>query len=342
MRAAAIYNSRQTGPGQACGHWLPLAGAALAWLGHGAGAYAAQPARHGCADCHCWAAVAVAVALMPALLLAALMGEATAQPEGLVGYTEYAGLNCYANHGGVVIDHGPRGGAVYTIPQCEAHCDATPNCFCTVMTSNATATAPGLCWRRATCEPELCGKNHKYNAFMKPGAPPPPPVPSLGNCSKAAGGVSSGCIFDQRHNFRATSCSGDVAECCALCAAEPSCTAWTHSSGFGTSACMLYNGSGTTGQLRSGPSKCTSGGSLPPPPPAHPPPARPPPAGAPCKDCPNILLMFTDVRLPSSPSLLSLALNGLFGCQHSESAGDPLRIRTSCSGGGMASAGRGP
>ena len=127
--------------------------------------------------------------------------------------------------------------------------------------------------------------------------PPSPPAP-LRNCKAMPGSppTSPGCIFDHAHNFRAFDCGKSSCQdsCCTSCAAERECTAWTHSAGFGRLACMLYNGSGTSGQLRRGPTKCVSAGKLPPPPPPSKPASSPPVAGAPCTDCPNILLMVND------------------------------------------------
>ena len=203
-------------------------------------------------------------------------------------YTQHGGVNCFHGHGGVNIDSGK--GFIYTLPQCKAFCDKTKACHCVV--SGGNASSAGGCWRRSSCDPEKC-EHSKLNTFIKPGGPAPPAP--LSNCSMKSV-PRDGCIFDERHNMGTkdcgkTSCEG---QCCASCAAEPACTAWSHVNGFGRFACALYNGSGATGELRQGPSACTSAGKLPPPPTLHPPPARPPAAGAACKDCPNILLMFTD------------------------------------------------
>ena len=234
-----------------------------------------------------------------AVLLSVSGADVAATIAAATSYTEHKGLNCFHKHGGINIDSGPQP-ATFTVSQCKARCDSTPACFCTVMSENASATTVGVCWRRAFCDPEQCEESQKYNVYIKPGGKPLPPAPppAASNCSKMAGSplLTTGCIYDHAHNFHATDCGRlpCVAACCASCAAAPACTAWTHSAGFGRFACMLFNGSGTTGQLRNGPTKCTSAGSLPPPPPT--PPAAPhlPAAGPPCKDCPNILLMFTD------------------------------------------------
>ena len=211
-------------------------------------------------------------------------------------YTKYEMMNCYAGHGGINIDSGPQH-TLLTVAQCKAHCDATSNCFCVVITSNATEAngKAGHCWRRSYCNPKACGEEaKKYNTFIKPGAPTPPPP---NKCIKSSN-LKRSCIYDPHHLLRSTDCgkSSCESECCSACADEKNCTAWSHVAGFGRFACNLYNRTANSlgGELRSGPSRCTSAGVLPPPPPVHPPASTPPAPGPPCKDCPNILLMFTD------------------------------------------------
>jgi hypothetical protein len=46
-------------------------------------------------------------------------------------YTELDHTNCWTGHGGVNIDHGPVA-SNFTVPRCEARCDATPGCHCVV------------------------------------------------------------------------------------------------------------------------------------------------------------------------------------------------------------------
>ena len=141
-----------------------------------------------------------------------------------------------------------------------------------------------------------------FSAFIKPGGPPvppPQPPPPPLKCSKASGLVTKSCIFDPKNLLRSTDLGLDLpaassheAVCCAACEKESACTAWSLVAGFGRNACNVYCGGGTEGEMRLG--GCTSAGKLPPPPPSYPPPAQPPKAGPICKDCPNILLMFTD------------------------------------------------
>jgi len=219
-------------------------------------------------------------------------------------YSHYPDTNCEIGHGAVVID--TRNFTTKTIPECEAFCDATPTCHCIVMSTAASSSTPGKCWRRAACEPKACASAEGYQAFVKPGGPPvphsPPPPPPL-KCAKAIG-LRKTCIFNPKNLLRSTDLtaadpegSDPNAVCCAACeAAAAACTAWSVVGGFGRSVCNLYSGDGTEGETRSG--GCTSAGKLPPPPPSHPPAARPPKAGPPCKDCPNILLMFTGARPP--------------------------------------------
>jgi hypothetical protein len=232
---------------------------------------------------------------MAALPLAAAMLMASAFG---ATYTSYTDMNCESGHGAIVID--TRNETTKTIPGCQTFCDAGPACHCIVMSAEATATTPGKCWRRAACEPEACASQEGFNTFVKPGGPPVPtprPQPPL-KCSKAAGLVKA-CIFNPKNVLRSTDLTSADPEgafpeavCCAACENESACTAWSVVAGFGRFACNLYSGDGTEGEMRVG--GCTSAGKLPPPPPSYPTPPQPPQAGPVCKDCPNILLMFTD------------------------------------------------
>lgn len=214
-------------------------------------------------------------ACMAATLVAAI--SAAAAPSR---YTQHPGLNCYQGHGAANIDSGPtpNGGALFTAAQCEAQCDATAGCFCVVTKARdsdaalphpsatgkkrdagTTSNSTGLCWRRTYCDPERCEANGQFNAYIKPGAPIPPPTPNphpLANCSKVAGLTDHRCIFDERHNMRTTDCGDGVSacegECCAACEGEATCTAWSHVVGFGGASCSLYNGTGATGTLSIG------------------------------------------------------------------------------------------
>ncbi len=80
--------------------------------------------------------------------------------------------------------------------------------------------------------------------------------------------------------------------CCAQCAANTTCAAWTHwITPDGGPHCNLFGAVGNAEPCQEGASGLG---------PAAPPPSPPPPPPAPpCKDCPNILLMFTDVRTPA-------------------------------------------
>ena len=215
-------------------------------------------------------------------------------------YSHYPDMNCEIGHGAIVID--TKNSTTKTIPECEAFCDATPACHCIVMTTSATVSTPGKCWRRASCEPERCVHADGYQAFVKPGGPPvptPPPPPPPLRCVKG-GQPQKICVFNPNNLLRSTDLTAadpqgadPEAACCAACDATSPCTTWSVVGGFGRTVCNLYSGDGAQGETRTG--GCTSGGKLPPPPPAYPPPAQPPQAAAPCKDCPNILLMFTDV-----------------------------------------------
>ena len=105
--------------------------------------------------------------IVPLLLAATLSAQQ---------YTEHAGLNCYKGHGGRNIDSGPAKLSL-TVSECEKRCDATPDCYCVVMTANATSSRAGSCWRRSMCQPAACSSDSLFNAFIKPGAPTPPPTP---------------------------------------------------------------------------------------------------------------------------------------------------------------------
>ena len=61
-------------------------------------------------------------------------------------YSHYPDVNCEIGHGAIVID--TKNFTIKTIPECEAFCDATPACHCVVMTTAATSSTPGYCWRR--------------------------------------------------------------------------------------------------------------------------------------------------------------------------------------------------
>ena len=140
-----------------------------------------------------------------------------------------------------------------------------------------------------------------FNTLVKPGGapvPPPGPGPAPGpplKCPKTGGVVSHECLYDPQHAIRNWQVE-DAAACCAACEAEAACTSWTAQAGFGATACTLFNrtqGAPRSGELRAG--NCqSSGGVLPPSAPRMSAGAAPPAAGPPCKDCPNILLMFTD------------------------------------------------
>jgi hypothetical protein len=117
------------------------------------------------------------------LLAAALLSRAAAGARG--HYTESVHLNhtnCWSGQCGVNIDRGPVT-PTFTVPSCEAHCDATPGCHCVVMFANASAGDGVLsgCWRRTSCVlPANCMSTAAaFNTFVKPGSPPllPPPPP---------------------------------------------------------------------------------------------------------------------------------------------------------------------
>ena len=103
--------------------------------------------------------------IVPLLLAATLSAQQ---------YTKHAGLNCYKGHGGRNIDSGPAKLSL-TVSECEKRCDATPDCYCVVMTANTTSSHAGSCWRRSMCQPAACSSDSLFNAFIKPGAPTPPP-----------------------------------------------------------------------------------------------------------------------------------------------------------------------
>lgn len=86
-----------------------------------------------------------------------------------------------------------------------------------------------------------------------------------------------------------------VAACCAECAANSTCAAWTH--WIQPDRGPLCNLFGAVGNAEPCPEGASGLGPAAPPP--RPPPAPPTP---PCKSCPNILLMFTDVRTPLPPA----------------------------------------
>ena len=236
--------------------------------------------------------------------LSAISAEEAAWERGMVGvgaadvaassaYTAHRGINCFMLHGGTFLKSGISAyNMARPAAQCEAFCDQTEGCYCVVTDGNASA--PG-CWLRASCEPAACEPQAQYTAYIKPGAPPPPP-PLPATCGQPV----SQCIFNPEGLLTSVdfAAEGDpVGACCRQCQAQAGCTAWAVDTGFGRSVCNLY--SGTAGELRpADTTMCVSAalptGTLPPPPPAYPPPPQPPKAGAPCKDCPNILLMFTD------------------------------------------------
>ena len=53
-------------------------------------------------------------------------------------YSHYPDMNCEIGHGAIVID--TKNATTKTITECEAFCDATPECHCVVMT---TTVHPG-------------------------------------------------------------------------------------------------------------------------------------------------------------------------------------------------------
>ena len=118
----------------------------------------------------------------PSTLAAALVLALVPAAGGARGgnYSELNHTNCWTGHGGVNIDHGPVA-STFTVPSCEARCDATPGCHCVVMFANASATNGVLsgCWRRTACVPAKCMATGTFNTFLKPGSPalPPPPPP---------------------------------------------------------------------------------------------------------------------------------------------------------------------
>jgi hypothetical protein len=91
-------------------------------------------------------------------------------------FSEHTGLNCFQGAGAGNIDSGPAH-AFVTVPDCEALCDKTEGCYCVVMTANASNSKTGGCWRRTFCKPKECKEENAFNAFIKPGAPTPPPTP---------------------------------------------------------------------------------------------------------------------------------------------------------------------
>jgi hypothetical protein len=91
-------------------------------------------------------------------------------------YVETAGMNCYGGHGAMNIDNG-NNATIKSLSECKAFCDATANCDCVVYESHATPSSK--CFRRAGCQrPEECEKDEKWNAYVKPAPPTPPPTPA--------------------------------------------------------------------------------------------------------------------------------------------------------------------
>eukprot|EP01046_Picozoa_sp_COSAG06_P001834 COSAG06_NODE_61_length_27084_cov_48.281490_26_plen_200_part_00 len=100
-------------------------------------------------------------------------------------------------------------------------------------------------------------------------------------------GVGAGSCYHDRGQILATLPGLSAEACCEACASNSTCAAWTRwvQSGSGPH-CNIF---GTVGSIESCPDGASGLG------PAAPPPPPPPPPPAPaCKDCPNILLMFTD------------------------------------------------
>jgi hypothetical protein len=121
---------------------------------------------------------------MPQTVVAPAGGGSAAGPGGRwqrQNYTELTHMNCWTGHGGVNIDHGPAA-STFTVPSCQARCDATKGCHCVVMSANASASNGVLsgCWRRSSCVPAKCVAAGAFNTWLKPGSPPlPPPPPPL-------------------------------------------------------------------------------------------------------------------------------------------------------------------
>jgi hypothetical protein len=111
-----------------------------------------------------------------AAVAAAAAGEAEA-------YKEAGGVNCYAGHGGINIDDSSNA-TTKLLHQCEAFCDATPNCHCVV--TRATTDEAALCYRRVSCDPPAGQKGSPLSTYTcasgnctpaPPVPPPPPPGP---------------------------------------------------------------------------------------------------------------------------------------------------------------------
>ena len=110
-------------------------------------------------------------------------GTAAAAAGIAATYTEAKGVNCFAGHGGINID-GSGNATTKTLPDCEAFCDATANCFCVV--TKATSAKAALCYRRVSCDPAAGANSTSLSTYTKPGAPPSPapPAPTCKNFVK--------------------------------------------------------------------------------------------------------------------------------------------------------------
>eukprot|EP01043_Picozoa_sp_COSAG02_P037024 COSAG02_NODE_2752_length_8098_cov_1.961495_1_plen_214_part_10 len=139
-----------------------------------------------------------------ALLLAAAMALVPAGG-GTSGsnYTELNHTNCWTGHGGVNIDHGPVA-STFTVPSCEARCDATPGCHCVVMFANASATNGVLsgCWRRTACVPAKCMATGAFNTFLKPGSPPAAAAPATTAAASASASSAAKSAAQRRRRVR--------------------------------------------------------------------------------------------------------------------------------------------
>ena len=137
-------------------------------------------------------------------------------------------MNCYHGHGAVDIDNTPIENL--TAVECKARCDVDDTCSCVQYSTNGTATAaPGSCWKRAQCIPDVCAKGFdsaKQSVFVKNYFA----HPSL-NCMDGAGAT---CLPEP--------CSAHIVvknleACVEYCEADTSCTAALFSARSGRNWC---------------------------------------------------------------------------------------------------------
>jgi len=92
-------------------------------------------------------------------------------------YTEHADKNCYAGHGGRILDSDATAPSGLTIETCQARCDADAECACVTFRPET-----GKCWKRTACVPDGFETDSDYTTFSKTGwTLPPQPLGTIGN-----------------------------------------------------------------------------------------------------------------------------------------------------------------